>query len=105
VTAFFKYWTTATLLLLLAGSMSGQQGQPPDLATLLADAQQAQAAKNYVAASNDYRNALKLQSDTPELWANLGLMEHETGDYPAAIASFERANRLKSSLYVPQLFL
>ena len=105
MSALFKYWTTATLLLLLARPTSGQQGQPPDLETLLADAQQAQAAKNYAAAANDYRNALKLQSDIPELWANLGLMEHETGDYSAAIASFEQANRLKSSLYVPQLFL
>ena len=105
MTAFFKYWTAATLLILLAGPVSGQQGKPPDLATLLADAQQAQAAKNYAVAANDYRKALKLRRDIPELWANLGLMEHETGDYAAAIASFEHANRLKSSLYVPQLFL
>ena len=105
MTAFFKCWTAATLLILLAGPVSGQRGKPPDLATLLADAQQAQAAKNYAVAANDYRKALKLRSDIPELWANLGLMEHETGDYAAAIASFEHANRLKSSLYVPQLFL
>jgi tetratricopeptide (TPR) repeat protein len=105
VTAFFNYWTTAILLLLLAGPVSGQQRQPPEFETLLADAQQAQAAKNYAAAANDYRKALKLQGDISELWANLGLMEHETGDYAAAIASFEQAKRLKSSLYVPQLFL
>jgi len=106
VTGFSKCWTTAILLLLLlAGPVSGQQGQSPDLTTLVDDAQQAQVARNYAAAADDYRKALKLRSDIPELWANLGLMEHETGDYPAAIASFEQANRLKSSLYVPQLFL
>ncbi len=105
MTALFKYWTTVILLLPLARPVSGQQGQPADLATLVAAAQQAQATNDFAAAANDYRKALKLQSDIPELWANLGLMEHETGDYPAAIASFEQANRLKSSLYVPQLFL
>jgi tetratricopeptide (TPR) repeat protein len=105
VIAFLKYSTTAIFLLLLAGPVSGQQEQAPELATLLAAAQQARAANNYAAAANDYRQAVKLRSDIPELWANLGLMEHEAGDYPAAIASFEQANRLKSSLYVPQLFL
>ncbi len=102
---FLKYWVTSILLLLLARPISGQQNQPPELETLLAAAQQAQAANNYAAAANDYRKALKIRSSIPELWANLGLMEHESGDYAAAIASFEQANRLKSSLYVPQLFL
>jgi tetratricopeptide (TPR) repeat protein len=41
----------------------------------------------------------------PELWANLGLVEHQAGDFPAAIQSFRQANRLNPSLYVPNLFL
>ncbi len=102
---FLRYWATSIVLLLLARPVSGQQGQPTDFETLLAAAQQAQAANDYAAAASDYRKALKLRSDVPELWANLGLMEHESGDYAAAITSFEQANRLKSSLYVPQLFL
>jgi tetratricopeptide (TPR) repeat protein len=39
------------------------------------------------------------------MWANLGLMEHEGGDYAQAMKSFERAIHLKPSLYVPNLFL
>jgi tetratricopeptide (TPR) repeat protein len=72
---------------------------------LLAAAQQAQAASNYAAAAESYKQAVKFRPDMPELWANLGLMQHQTGDYTAAIGSFEKANRLKSSLYVPNLFL
>ena len=41
----------------------------------------------------------------PELWANLGLMYHQTGNYQEAIKSFTEAVHLKPSLYVPQLFL
>jgi len=83
----------------------GQQDQSPQLASLLSAAQQAQAANDYAAAAADYKQAVKLQNDIPELWANLGLMQHETGDYAAAIQSFQEANRLKPSLYVPNLFL
>jgi tetratricopeptide (TPR) repeat protein len=93
------------LLLLLATPMFGQQEQPPELASLLAAAQRAQAANNYAAAAESYKRAVKFRPDMPELWANLGLMQHQTGDYTAAIGSFEKANRLKSSLYVPNLFL
>jgi tetratricopeptide (TPR) repeat protein len=41
----------------------------------------------------------------PELWANLGLMQQETGDIASAIPSFQQANHLNPSLYVPNLFL
>jgi tetratricopeptide (TPR) repeat protein len=85
--------------------MFAQQEQPPELASLLAAAQQAQAANNYAAAAESYEQAVKFRPDMPELWANLGLMQHQTGDYTAAIGSFEKANRLKASLYVPNLFL
>ena len=85
--------------------MFGQQEQPPELASLLAAAQQAQAASNFAAAAESYKQAVKFRPDMPELWANLGLMQHQTGDYTAAIGSFEKANRLKASLYVPNLFL
>lgn len=93
------------LLLLLAGHAFCQQDQPSDLASVLAAAQQAQAANNYAAAAEDYKEAVKLRPDIPELRANLGLMQHEAGDYPDAIRSFQEALRLKPSLYVPNLFL
>jgi tetratricopeptide (TPR) repeat protein len=93
------------LLFLLAEPVFGQQEQPPELALLLVAAQQAQAANNYAVAAENYKQAVKFRPDMPELWANLGLMQHQTGDYTAAIGSFEKANRLKTSLYVPNLFL
>ena len=41
----------------------------------------------------------------PELWANLGLMDHESGKHLEAIRSFQQASQLNPSLFVPQLFL
>ncbi|MGC2163478.1 MAG: tetratricopeptide repeat protein [Silvibacterium sp.] len=93
------------LFLLLAGHSFGQQDQSANLASLLAAAQQAQAANNFAAAEADYRQAVKLRPDIPELWANLGLMQRETGQSSEAIRSFQQALRLKPSLYVPNLFL
>jgi tetratricopeptide (TPR) repeat protein len=100
-----KQGLTLLLFLLLAGHSFGQQDQSSSLASLLATAQQAQAANNYAAAAANYKQAVKLRPDIPELRANLGLMQHESGDYPEAIRSFQEALRLKPSLYVPNLFL
>jgi tetratricopeptide (TPR) repeat protein len=100
-----KYCLTLFLILLLAGRSFGQQDQSPDLAALLEAAQQAQTANNYAAAAADYKQAVTLRPDIPELRANLGLMQHESGDYSEAIRSFQEAIRLKPSLYVPNLFL
>jgi tetratricopeptide (TPR) repeat protein len=73
--------------------------------SLLVAARQAQARSDYAAAANYYRQAVKINSGVAELWANLGLMEHEAGDYTQAIQSFQKAARLAPSLYVPNLFL
>ncbi|MGA9671989.1 MAG: tetratricopeptide repeat protein [Terracidiphilus sp.] len=95
------------VLVLLVKPISGPGQQQPaaKFESLVAVAQQAQAAKDYVSAANAYKQAVKIQPAMPELWANLGLMEQEAGDIPAAILSFQQANRLKPSLYVPNLFL
>jgi tetratricopeptide (TPR) repeat protein len=96
-----------SLLFLLAIPLPGvgQQDQNATLESLLAAAQQAQASSNYAAAANAYKQAVKIRPEIPELWANLGLMEHETADYAGAIQSFQHACQLKPSLYVPNLFL
>lgn len=83
----------------------GQQEADSRLASLLAAAQQAQAVSNYAAAANAYQQAVRIRPAMPELWANLGLMQQQTGDTSAALHSFQQANRLNPSLYVPNLFL
>lgn len=95
------------LLALLAESACGfgQQAPAAKLEQVLAEAQQAQASGDYRRAAENYRKAVEMNPETPELWANLGLMQQETGDTPAAIRSFEEANRRNPSLYVPILFL
>ena len=92
-------------LLAVPALVLGQQRQDAALASLLALAQQAQAGNDYAAAANDYMQAVKLRPDIPELWANLGLMQHETKKYAEAAHSFQHALKLKPSLYVPNLFI
>ena len=101
--ASLKLRFALVLLLLLADNGFGQQ--EPSLPSILADAQKAQSANDYATAAADYKEAVKIRRDVPELWANLGLMQHETGDYASAIESFREANRIQPSLYVPNLFL
>jgi tetratricopeptide (TPR) repeat protein len=92
------------LLALLAESVLGF-GQQPALESVLANAQSAQVAGDYASAARAYQEAVKIRPGTPELWANLGLMQQETGDISAAMQSFLQANHLNPSLYVPNLFL
>jgi len=76
-----------------------------DLQSLLAEAQAAQSRRDFRTAADYYRKAVEIDPSIPELWANLGLMEHETGSSAEAIESFKQAIRLKPSLFVPQFFL
>ena len=95
-----------SLVLLVTPQLGmGQQDQSTTLESLLAEAQKAQAGSDYAAAAVEYKQAVKIRPDIPELWANLGLMEHEAGDYTGAIQSFQQARKLKPTLYVPNLFL
>jgi tetratricopeptide (TPR) repeat protein len=99
--------TKLLLLVLLVKPVLGLGQQQPAsrLESLVAAAQQAQAANDYAAAANAYKQAVRIRADMPELWANLGLMQQETGDISSAILSFQHANQLNPSLYVPNLFL
>ncbi len=76
-----------------------------DFQSLLAEAQAAQSRRDFRTAADYYRKAVEIDPSIPELWANLGLMEHETGSSAEAIESFKQAIRLKPSLFVPQFFL
>ncbi len=73
--------------------------------SLLASAQEAQGRQDFAAAAEAYRTAVKVRPDTPELWANLGIMEYEAHHYQAAAKDPASAIRLNSSLYSPFLFL
>ena len=75
------------------------------LESLMAEAHAAQSRGEFSQAADNYRKATALEPSIPELWANLGLMEHESGKISEAMKSFEHAARLKPSLFVPQLFL
>ena len=83
----------------------GQQAPATRFDSLVAAAQQAQAAHDYAAAVNDLKQAVRIRADMPELWANLGLAQQQSADIPGAILSFQQANRINPSLYVPNLFL
>jgi len=83
----------------------GQQAPTPTLESLVAAARQAEAAHDYAAAETAYKQAVRIEPNMPELWANLGLMQQEAGDIASAIPSFQQANHLNPSLYVPDLFL
>jgi tetratricopeptide (TPR) repeat protein len=88
-------------VLLISGKASGQES----FEARLADAVSAQSSGNISAAITAYQSALAIRRDVPEVWANLGLMQHQVGDYAGALRSFKTANRLKPKLFVPILFL
>jgi tetratricopeptide (TPR) repeat protein len=83
----------------------GAQEPAQTLQPLLADGQAAQSRGDFHAAADAYRRATKLEPSIPQLWANLGLMDHQLGNSSEAIESFKKAAQLDSSLFVPQLFL
>jgi tetratricopeptide (TPR) repeat protein len=83
----------------------GQQAPTSSLESLVAAAQQAQAAHDYATAVSEYKQAVRIEPKMPELWANLGLMQQQAGDIAGAIPSFHQSNLLNPDLYVPNLFL
>ena len=97
--------TLATVLLAVSLLGFGQQSDSSQFEVLLANARSAQSSGNFEEAAADYKQAIELQPGVPQLWANLGLMQHLNGNYIEAIASFNHAVRINSSLYVPNLFL
>lgn len=88
-----------------AGALAQSDNKADSFDDLLLAARQAQSTNDYAAAASYYKRAVLLRGDIPELWANLGLMQDATGSYSEAVASFLRAEQLKPSLYVPNLFL
>ena len=81
------------------------QAQDQTLQFLLADAAADQSRGDFASAAESYRKATEIDPSIPELWANLGLMDHQIGKSSEAIESFKHAIRIKPGLFVPQLFL
>jgi tetratricopeptide (TPR) repeat protein len=75
------------------------------LTNFLAQARVAQSNDDFVTAEHAYQQAVRIRPDIPELWANLGLMQHQTGEKTSAMVSFRKALALNSKLFVPNLFL
>lgn len=73
--------------------------------SLLAEAHNAQARSDFLGAAASYRQAVAIRPDIAELWSNLGLMQHQSGDYSQAAEAFRTALRLNQALFVPNLFL
>ena len=73
--------------------------------TRLAKAVNAQSAGDVSGAIVAYQSALAARRDVPEVWANLGLMQHQAGDYAGSLSSFKTAYQLQPKLFVPILFL
>jgi tetratricopeptide (TPR) repeat protein len=93
------------LWIMAVGAFAQSNDKPDSFDDLLLAARQAQSKSDYASATGYYRRAVLLRGDIPELWANLGLMQDGIGSYSDAVASFQKAEQLKPSLYVPNLFL
>ena len=90
---------------LSANAIGVANEQAQTLQSLLAEARDAQSRRDFPQAADAYQRAVELEPSIAELWANLGVMYHESEKHPQAIASFQHAIRLNPSLFVPHLFL
>jgi len=97
---------TIVLIALAASTLAvAQPDRDARFESLLADAREAQARSDFSGAAASYRQAVAIRPDIPELWSNLGLMQHQSGDYSQAAEAFRTALRLNQALFVPNLFL
>ena len=95
----------AIVLIFWPLGMKGQVDPSNDFQRKVVDARQLEQKGDYAAAAEAYKQALQTHPEIAELWANLGVMQHELHDYTGAIVTFERARNLKPELLVPNLFL
>jgi tetratricopeptide (TPR) repeat protein len=99
-----SHYTLLLLLWAIPWFGFGQQDGAAKYTAVVSAAQDAMSRRDFKAAAEDYQQAVKMHPESAEMWANLGLMEHEAGEYGGAIKSFHQAIRLKPGLYVPNLF-
>src|ERR1035441_4201400 len=94
--------TAIPLTILTASGITVAQDPDQTVRSLLAEARVAESRGDFAQAAGAYRKAVALEPSVPELWANLGLMDHESGMSAEAIQSFKQAIRLNPSLFTPQ---
>lgn len=104
-TVLLALCTAIPLMISTVNGVAVAQDQDRIMQSLLAEARVAQSKGDFTRAADAYQKAVALEPTIPELWANLGLMYHESGNHLEAIKSLQHAARLNSSLLVPQLFL
>ena len=97
--------TAIPLTISIVSGVALAQDHDQMVQSLLAEARLAQSKGDFSHAAEAYRKVVALEPTIPELWANLGLMDHESGNHSEAVNSFQQAARLNPSLFVPQLFL
>jgi predicted Zn-dependent protease len=95
----------AILLIALGAYGQSGAGATTTLQFDLDQARQAESRSDFSSAAEFYREAVRLMPGSAEVWANLGLMDYETGASEEAIRSFMQSTKLDSSLFAPQLFL
>ena len=93
------------LTITIVSGVAAAQDRDQMVQSLLTDARMAQSRGDFSQAAEAYRKAVALDPAIPELWANLGLMDHESGNHLETVKSFEHAALLNPLLFVPQLFL
>jgi len=81
------------------------RGQTQGIDDLLQSAAAAQSSGNYAEAATLYARTTTLSPNTPELWANRGVMEYLAGQPEASVTSLKHALQLNPSLFTPMLFL
>ena len=103
-------WVWVVLFVSDPHAMPAMKGQPwinpqESHENLAARAEEAQHRGDYRAAAQIYQEMLKAEPYAAEVRANLGLMHHLLGEYPAAIREFRTALQENPRLFVPNLFL
>ena len=104
-TVFVALGASIPLTISSVSGVAVAQDHDQSVQALLAEAGMAQSRGEFPKAAEAYRRAVALEPSMPELWANLGVMYHESGKHAEAIKSFQQAIRLNPSLFVPQLFM
>jgi tetratricopeptide (TPR) repeat protein len=85
--------------------LAGQTMERDRLQSILAEARHAQGMNDLFSAVTFYKEATELRPDIAELWANLGVVQYQSGAPGKAVESLLKAHGLNPSLFVPDLFL